>query len=38
MIGQISGMLNDILPVADIIHNIVEGLPGAVKSAEAHCK
>ena len=38
MIGQISGMLNDILPVADIIHNIVEGLPGAVNSAEAHCK
>ena len=38
MIGQISGMLDDILPVADIIHNIVEGLPTAVNGAEARCK
>ncbi|WP_315273420.1 enoyl-[acyl-carrier-protein] reductase FabK [Selenomonas sputigena] len=38
MIGQISGMLDDILPVADIIHNIVEGLSSAVSGAEAHCK
>ena len=38
MIGQISGMLDDILPVADIIHNIVEGLPSAVSGAAAHCK
>lgn len=38
MIGQISGMLDDILPVADIIHNIAEGVSVAVKGAETRCK
>ena len=38
MIGQISGMLDDILPVADIIHNIVGGLPDAVNGVQARCK
>ena len=38
MIGQISGMLDDILPVADIIHNIVGGLSDAVNGVQARCK
>lgn len=38
MIGEISGMLNDIKPVAKIIEDIVNGLPNVVKDIEAVCK
>ena len=38
MIGQISGMLNDIKPVKQIIEDIVNGLPQAFQAAEANCK
>ncbi len=36
MIGQISGMLNDIKPVKQIIEDIVNGLPDAFKASEAN--
>ena len=38
MIGEISGMLADIKPVAQIIEDIVNGLPGAMDAARATCE
>ncbi len=38
MIGQISGMLDDISSVADIVNSIVEGLAVTVKGTEERCK
>ncbi len=38
MIGQISGMLNDIKPVREIIEGIVAGLPDTFKNIEANYK
>ncbi len=38
MIGQISGMLDDVLPVADIIQNMVAKLPSVLQGAGACCK
>ena len=38
MIGEISGMLNDIKPVKTIIEDIVNGLPGAFDAASSNCR
>ena len=38
MIGEISGMLSDIKPVARIIEDIVNGLPGAFSAAQKTCE
>ena len=38
MIGQISGMLNEIKPVADIIGDIVAGLHPAIDQIHEDCK
>lgn len=38
MIGEISGMLNDIKPVKAIIEDIVAGLPQTMESVQAKCK
>ena len=38
MIGEISGMLSDIKPVAQIIADIVGGLPGAFDAARKTCE
>ena len=38
MIGEISGMLNDIKPVKTIIEDIVSGLPGVIQTIENDCK
>ena len=38
MIGEISGMLSDIKPVAQIIEDIVNGLPGAFDAARKTCE
>ena len=38
MIGEISGMLSDIKPVAQIIEDIVSGLPGAMDAARKTCE
>jgi len=38
MIGEISGMLSDIKPVAKIIEDIVSGLPGAMDAARKTCE
>lgn len=38
MIGEISGMLNDIKPVKTIIEDIVAGLPQTMESVQAKCK
>ncbi len=37
MIGQISGMLDDIKPVKEIIDDIVNGLPKAIVELQAKC-
>jgi len=38
MIGEISGMLSDIKPVAQIMEDIVNGLPGAFDAARRTCE
>ena len=38
MIGEISGMLNDIKPVKTIIEDIINGLPGVIETIENDCK
>jgi enoyl-[acyl-carrier protein] reductase II len=38
MIGQISGMLNDIKPVSKIIQDVVEGLPDAISNVQSDCR
>ncbi|SDP50586.1 enoyl-[acyl-carrier-protein] reductase FabK [Selenomonas ruminantium] len=38
MIGEISGMLNDIKPVKQIIEDIVGGLPTVIESIQGNCK
>ena len=38
MIGEISGMLSDIKPVAQIIEDIVSGLPSAIDAARKTCE
>ena len=38
MIGEISGMLNDIKPVKQIIEDIVAGLPGVIDTIQQDCK
>jgi enoyl-[acyl-carrier protein] reductase II len=38
MIGEISGMLNDIKPVKTIIEDIVNGLPKVITGIEETCK
>ena len=38
MIGEISGMLNDIKPVKTIIEDIVNGLPDVVKNINSKCE
>lgn len=38
MIGQISGMLHEIKPVADIIQGIVHDLPGVMDTIQQNCK
>lgn len=38
MIGEISGMLNDIKPVKQIIEDIVGGLPNVITAIQGNCK
>ena len=38
MIGEISGMLNDIKPVKQIIEDIVGGLPNVINAIQGNCK
>lgn len=38
MIGQISGMLSEVKPVAEIMQDIVQGIPGAIENIQANCR
>lgn len=38
MIGQISGMLSEIKPVAEIMQDIIQGIPGAIENIQGNCR
>ena len=38
MIGEISGMLDDIKPVSQIIEDMIKGLPGVIGTIRQDCE